>query len=132
MSNAQDLMSRELLPPAVRASLLRLMADEAGNLGPRVSLADMGTAADRAGHEGVAIGFQAPACVPAPVALQVLIFDPATGALLAQEFAYCKRPAGAYPASGNCRPSSYSQILEIKAVPAIPEWPPATSFPASP
>jgi hypothetical protein len=57
------------------------------------------------------------------VSLQVLVFDPATGALLGEEYAYCQGRLGRYPAGGRCFPTSYGQLLQIKAVPAIPAKP---------
>jgi hypothetical protein len=116
-------MGGEPLPPAVRSSLLRLLADTVSASRPDASFIDMGSVTDRAGHTAVAIGFQTPAGGPAPVSLQVLVFDPATGALLGEEYAYCQGRLGRYPAGGRCFPTSYGQLLQIKAVPAIPAKP---------
>jgi len=132
MSNALEFMGIEPLPPAVRASMLRLMADEAAARVSDARLINMGTVTDRAGHTGIAIGYEIPAGFPAPVSLQVLIFDPGTGALLGQEFAYCKGKLGAQPADGQCFATSYDQMVQITAVPAIPASPPATDPSASP
>jgi len=132
MSSSLALMTNGPLPSAVRASMLRLIADEAARRVPDARFVDMGTVTDRAGHSGVAIGYEIPAGAPAPVSLQVLIFDPGTGALLDQEFAYCNGKIGSYPARGSCFPTSYSQDLQIKAVPSIPASPPASNPSASP
>ena len=123
VNTSVELMGGEPLPPAVRASLLRLLADTVRASGPDASFIDMGTVTDRAGHTAVAIGFQTPAAAPAPVSLQVLVFDPATGALLGEEYAYCQGRVGSYPAGGRCFPTSYAQLLQVKAVPAIPATP---------
>jgi hypothetical protein len=123
VNRSLELMGSEPLPPAVRASLLRLLADTVLASGPDTSFTDMGTVTDRAGHTAVAVGFQTPAGAPAPVSLQVLVFDPATGALLGEEYAYCQGRVGSYPAGGRCFPASYAQLLQIKAVPAIPATP---------
>jgi hypothetical protein len=132
MSNSLDLMSSEPLPPAVRASMLRLIAGEAAKRVPDARFVDMGTVSDRAGHSGVAIGYEMPADGPEPVSLQVVIFDPGTGAFLGEEFAYCKGTVGAHPANGSCFPTSYDQIVQITAVPSIPASPPASNPSASP
>jgi hypothetical protein len=118
-----DLMASEPLPSAVRSSLLRLLADTVPASGPDARFIDMGTVTDRAGHTAVAVGFQTPATGPAPVSLQVLVFDPANGALLGEEYAYCQGRVGSYPAGGRCFPTSYGQLLQIKAVAAIPAKP---------
>lgn len=122
VNEALNLMSSEPLPPSVRASMLRLMADEAAQQGPDARFTDMGTATDRAGHTGIAVGFEIPEAAPIPVSLQVLIFDPGTGALLAQEYASCDMQLGASPVSGQCFLTSYSQYVEITAVPAVPVY----------
>jgi hypothetical protein len=57
--------------------------------------------------------------------LEVLVFDPGTGALLGLEYAYCNAPVEAHLATGSCFGTSYDQILEIKAVPSIPATPTA-------
>jgi hypothetical protein len=65
--------------------------------------------------------------------LEVLVFDPGTGALLGLEYAYCNAPVEAHLATGSCFGTSYNQILEIKAVPSIPATPtapPSTGIPS--
>jgi hypothetical protein len=57
--------------------------------------------------------------------LTVLVFDPDTGALLGEEYAYCNAPVQAHLATGKCFATSYDQFLEIKAVPSIPATPTA-------
>jgi hypothetical protein len=57
--------------------------------------------------------------------LQVLVFDPDTGALLGVEYAYCNAPVEAHLATGKCFGTSYDQILEVKAIPSIPATPTA-------
>jgi hypothetical protein len=127
MTSSLDLLGGEPLPSAVRASLLRVLADTAAASGPGARFIDLGTVTDRAGHTGIAIGYETlyetPAGVPAPVSLQVLIFDPGTGALLGQEYANCHGRLGSRPADGSCVATSYSQYLQIKAVSAIPATP---------
>jgi hypothetical protein len=146
VSNSQALMTSEPLPPAVRASLLRVLADSAAQGLANAHFIDMGTVTDRVGHAGVAIGYESPNEGPPGMQtwLQVLVFDPATGALLGTEDAYCKGPASSYPAAGSCTPDDYNQILQVKAVrtipappkfPPVPSWtptPPQTSTPVSP
>jgi hypothetical protein len=140
---AEDLMRSEPLPPAVRAGLLRVLADAAARGLPNAHFIDMGTVADRAGHAGVAIGYASPDSGPPDTQshLEVLVFDPATGALLGDEDAYCKGLASGYPAAGSCTPEGYDQILQVKAVqqipaapklPPVPRWTPTTPQPASP
>jgi hypothetical protein len=58
--------------------------------------------------------------------LQVLVFDPDTGALLGVEYAYCNAPVEAHLATGKCFGTSYDQILEIKAIASIPATPTAS------
>jgi hypothetical protein len=57
--------------------------------------------------------------------LEVLVFDPDTGALLGLEYAYCNAPVEAHLATGSCFGTSYNQILQIKAIPSIPATPTA-------
>ena len=57
--------------------------------------------------------------------LVVLVFDPDTGALLGEEYAYCNAPVGAHLATGKCFATSYDQILQVKAVQSIPATPTA-------
>jgi hypothetical protein len=133
-------MTSEPLPPAVRASLLRVLADSAARGLANAHFVDMGTVTDRAGHAGVAIGYESPESGPpgTQTSLQVLVFDPATGALLGQEYADCTGPTSSYPAAGSCTPTSYDQILQVKAVqtipappnlPPVPTWTPVTASP---
>jgi hypothetical protein len=116
-------MSSEPLRSAARAALLRVLADAAGASGPQARFIDMGTVTDRAGHTAIAVGYETPAGAPEPVSLQVLVFDPATGVLLGDEYAYCKGQVGSQPADGSCFPTSYAQLLEVKAVSSIPATP---------
>jgi hypothetical protein len=138
---SEDLMRSEPLPPMVRASLLRVLADSAAQGLPNAHFIDMGTVTDRAGHVGVAIGYESPDSSGPPGTqshLEVLVFDPVTGALLGDEDAYCKGPASNYPAAGSCTPEGYDQILQVKAVqtipprpklPPVPPWTPLTTPP---
>jgi hypothetical protein len=123
MGSSLALLGGEPLPSAVRASLLRVLADTAVTSGPRARFIDMGTVTDRAGHTGIAIGYETPAGTPDRVSLQVLIFDVGTGALLGQEYATCNGQVGSQPADGSCVPASYFQFLQIKAVSAVPATP---------
>ena len=52
------LMGSEPLPPATRAAMLRVLADAAASPGPQQAFFDLGSVADRAGHQGVAIAFE--------------------------------------------------------------------------
>ena len=121
--NTEDLMNEEPLPPAVRASLLQVLADSAAQGLSNAHFIDMGTATDRTGQAGVAIGYQAPD-TSGPLGdqshLEVLVFSPRTGALLGDEDAYCRQPADISPAAGDCAPEAYDQVLQVKAVPSIP------------
>jgi hypothetical protein len=143
VSLSTGLMIGEPLPPAARAAMLRVLADTAANPGPGEAFYDLGSVTDRAGHKAVAIAWEsgstglatgtsvasghasghggAVSSVQSP--LRVLVFDPDTGALLGQEYAYCNEPVGSHLATGSCFATSYDQILEIKAVPAIPATP---------
>lgn len=133
-------MTREPLPPAVRASLLRVLADSAARNLPNAHFVDMGTVNDRAGHVGVAIGYEAPEYgSPGTTDLLVLVFNPATGALLGNEYATCNAPSTAYPTNANCNAESYDQILQVKAVqkipahaPKLPQVPPFPSLTTPP
>jgi hypothetical protein len=133
VTGSYTLMAGEPLPPAVRASLLRVLADSAAQGLANAHFINMGTVTDRAGHAGVAIGYEIPDRGGVPgtqTRLEVLVFDPATGALLGLEWAYCTAPASSYPAAGSCTPSFYDQILQVKAVqtiPAPPKLPPAAA-----
>jgi hypothetical protein len=133
VTNALDLMSNEPLSPAVRASMLRVLADSAARNLPNAHFVGMGTVKDRAGHVGVAIGYEAPGNDPLGATdLQVLVFDPATGALLGNEYASCNGPSTAYPTDANCTPESYDQILQVKAVQKIPAPPKLPPVPPAP
>lgn len=123
VTNSADLMSSEPLRSAARAALLRVLADAAGASGPHARFIDMGTVTDRAGHTAVAVGYETPAGAPEPVSLEVLVFDPATGVLLGEEYAYCRGQVGSQPTDGSCFPASYDQLLEVKAVSSIPATP---------
>jgi hypothetical protein len=126
VTNSVDLMSSEPLRSASRAALLRVLADTAGTSGPQARFIDMGTVTDRAGHTAIAVGYEtspAPGSPIEEVSLQVLVFDPATGVLLGHEYAYCNGQLGSQPADGSCFPTSYAQLLEVKAVSSIPATP---------
>lgn len=131
------LMNSEPLRPAVRAELLRLMAGTVQQARWPYRFFDLGTVADRAGHRGVAIAEQVSAVTTVrggpggkPIArlvptlqpsLDVLIFDPKTGALLGWESGSCRRPVGNLAGANRlCYADGYMQYLQIKAVPAIP------------
>jgi hypothetical protein len=138
VTGARILMGSEPLPPAVRAAILRVLAGAAASPGAHQAFYDLGSVTDRAGHKAVAIAYekqenQAPAqgAASGPPAnfmessLMVLVFDPGTGALLGQEYAYCNAPVEARLATGSCFATSYDQLLEIKAVQSIPATPTA-------
>jgi hypothetical protein len=141
VSGAAALMSSEPLPPTVRAALLGVLADQAAPGRANARFLDLGTVTSPGGQAGVAIGYESPGSGPPGTHSQLLVlaFDPATGALLGQEYAYCTGAASSYPAAGSCTPSGYEQILQVSAVQAIPAapslaaaTPPRTSASASP
>jgi hypothetical protein len=113
------------------------MADAVQQLRWPYRFFDLGTVADRAGHRGVALaeeisavtsvrlgpgGRQIEHLVPANApSLDVLIFDPRTGALLGWESGSCRAPVRDLTGANRlCYADGYSQYLEIKAVPALP------------
>jgi hypothetical protein len=152
VTGAQTLMGSEPLPPAARAAILRVLADTAANPGSHQAFFDLGSVTDRAGHQAVAIAYEkqqdltttqgaAPGGPGVSIVTQgstgksrlpanfmesslvVLVFDPGTGALLGEEYAYCNAPVEARLATGSCFATSYDQFLEIKAVQSIPAKP---------
>lgn len=135
VNDAWVLMSTVPLSPAVHASVLRVLAGSAAQGLANAHFITLGTVTDRAGQAGVAIGYQAPDSDPSGTrsSLRVLVFNPATGAPLGDEYASCKVPVGSYPAAASCTPTSYGQVLQVKAVrkiPAAPKLPPVPPFPA--
>ncbi|WP_256791998.1 hypothetical protein [Terrabacter sp. Ter38] len=72
-----DLYKEQVPDPAVRAQLLRLLAS-------RTDILDLGTLRDRTGRAGLAVGVSSsqPGGLPARF---VMVFDPASGALLSYE-----------------------------------------------
>jgi hypothetical protein len=56
--NAMELMGGELMPPAARAALLRVLADAAASPGPHQAFFNLGSVTDRAGHKAVAIAWE--------------------------------------------------------------------------
>lgn len=131
MSSAFVLMTSEPLPPAVRATMLRLMAGVVAKPPAQYSYIDMGAVTDRAGRRGIAIAQVAPDFVGergygkpgSPSQLIVFIYDPATGALLGSESADCKGPVTAQNANAICAPDSYSQYLRVEAAASVPPAP---------
>jgi hypothetical protein len=123
-TDAIGLMGAEPLPPAVRGSLLQIVADIAANPGRGYRWVDLGTITDRIGRTGVAVawengGFNGPHTIE----LGVMIFDPHTGALLDTSHAGCAVDLGAVPAArGECVPYDYTELLAIKAVKQVPQY----------
>ncbi|HEV2377497.1 MAG TPA: hypothetical protein VGS19_35690 [Streptosporangiaceae bacterium] len=124
-SNALMLMSTGPLRPAVRASMLRLMAEVAVKPGQGYRWVDIGRATDWAGRTGVAIGVEQPNYAgPHIWGVQTIILDPNTGALLDVGSAGCTIKAGAIPRTrGDCVPYGYTEYTAPKAVPAYPNFP---------
>lgn len=56
--NGVGLMGGELMPPAARAAILRVLADAAASPGPHQAFFNLGSVTDRAGHKAVAVGFE--------------------------------------------------------------------------
>jgi hypothetical protein len=131
MSSAFVVMTSEPLPPAVRATMLRLMAGVVAKPPAQYSYIDMGAVTDRAGKRGIAIAQVGPDFVGergygrpgSPSLLIVYIYDPATGALLGSEDADCKGPVTAQNANASCAPDAYFQYLQVKAVGSVPPAP---------
>lgn len=73
----QEIYSQYVVPPALSASLWRVLADEPG-------VKDLGTTDDRLGRRAHAIAVQAPDD-PLMTVVTVLLIDPGTGALLGSE-----------------------------------------------
>jgi hypothetical protein len=82
---------------------------------PSISVSGEGSTG-RAGAGGLPSDFMESSLV-------VLVFDPDTGALLGEEYAYCNAPVEAHLATGKCFATSYDQFLEIKAVASVPARP---------
>lgn len=124
-TDAVGLMSAEPLPPAMRASLLQLMADIAASPGPGRRWVDLGTITDRLGRTGIAVASeQGKFNGPHTLELNVMIFDPQTGALLDTSDAGCAINIGTIPtARGECIPYDYTEFLAIRAVPQVPRYP---------
>lgn len=121
LSNALQVMQTGPLRPALRASLLRLIADVAQNPPKNFLFFVLGNLTDRAGHRGVAIAEQT-ASDTAGTSLIIDIFAPVTGALIAQEYTWCYGPAvrDVRAADLRCTPRSYGQILVIKGMASFP------------
>lgn len=129
---AFEFMTTEPLPPAVRASMLRLIADIVQR-SPR-QFAVLGTVTDRAGHRDIAVASESDeewtsepnlggwklVHIASPEVV-IYFFNPATGALLANEYARCTSRVAAFKAaSARCTLNDYEQYLVIKAVRSLP------------
>lgn len=132
--DAVSYMEEEPLPPAARAGMLRLMAGIVAKPPRHTDFVDIGAVTDRAGQPGIAIGEVEPGVQGQrsfgrpgdPSYLTVDIFDPATGALLGEEPAACSGPVTVltvHTVNEICAPDSYTQYLQIKAVPSVPPAP---------
>ncbi len=123
-TDAIHLMGAEPLPPAMRASLLQLVADIAANPGPGRRWVDLGTITDRIGRTGVAVAAEdGDFNGPHTLELSVMIFDPHTGALLDTSTAGCAINIGTIPtARGECSPYDYTEFLSVKAVAQVPQY----------
>jgi len=135
LMNALQFMSSEPLRPAVRASMLRLLADIVQR-SPH-DFAVLGTVIDRAGHRDIAIAGESneiwavSALAPSQTwvrahttatQLVVYFFDPVTGGLRAGEYATCSGHVSTFAmASARCAPNSYEQFGVIKAVRSLPK-----------
>jgi len=124
-TDAVGLMGAEPLPPAMRGSLLRLVAGIAANPGPGRRWVDLGTITDRLGRTGVAVASeQGNFNGPHTLELNVMIFDRQTGALLDTSNAGCAINIGAIPtARGECVPYDYTELVAVKAVRQVPQYP---------
>jgi hypothetical protein len=94
------------------------------------SVATSGSAGGPTSRVASGTSGQAPARGTSPLQppeLWVLVFDPNTGALLGEEFAYCSGSVTGQLAAGRCTPESYAQLLEIKAVASVPPPPPGST-----
>jgi hypothetical protein len=120
-----QVVETEPLPPGVHAAIFRLLAGVAASPGRGYRVVDMGTATDRLGRTGVAIGFEVQGgTLPGLQDVVILIFDPGTGALLDNTGGICKIKMGSIPRQrGNCVPGDYDQYNVIKAVPRLPNFP---------
>jgi hypothetical protein len=120
-----QVVEAEPLPPGVRAAIFRLLAGVAASPGRGYRVVDLGTATDRLGRTGVAIGFELQnGTLPGLQDLVMLIFDPRTGALLDETGGICKIKLGSIPRQrGSCVPGDYDQYNVIKAVPRLPHFP---------
>jgi hypothetical protein len=70
-----DLWSHQVVPPAVHATMLDILAHQPG-------LTLLGTATDRVGRPGIAVSVEDK---KGPTERRILVFDPDTGALLDSE-----------------------------------------------
>ena len=118
-------MEVEPLPPGVRAAMFRLLAGVAVSPGRGYRILDMGTATDRLGRIGVAIALEdANTWGGGLQDVEILIFDPRTGALLDRTGGNCTIKLGSIPRQrGDCMPGDYDQYNVIKAVPRLPSFP---------
>jgi len=131
LSSAWVLMASEPLPPAVRATILRLMSGVVAKPPANTSFIDLGAVTGPGGRRGIAIGDVHPEYQGergygkpgAPSSLTVDIYDPATGALIGTEFTSCKGPATAQNANAICAADAYVQYLQIKAAGSVPPAP---------
>lgn len=131
-TNAFQFMASEPLSPAVRASMLLLIADVV-----RRSSHDfvvLGTVTDRAGHRDVAIAGESDEMWAAsPLSskwahahmtstqLVIYFFDPVTAGLRAYEYATCTGRVSTFKvANARCAPNIYEEFLAVKAVPSLP------------
>lgn len=120
-----QVVETEPLPPGVHAAIFRLLAGVAASPGRGYRVVDIGTATDRLGRTGVAIGFEVQGgTLPGLQDVVILIFDPGTGAVLDNTGGICKIKMGSIPRQrGNCVPGDYDQYNVIKAVPRLPNFP---------
>jgi hypothetical protein len=131
LSSAWALMASEPLPPAVRATILRLMSGVVAKPPANTSFIDLGAVTGPTGRRGIAIGDVHPEYQGergygkpgAPSSLTVDIYDPTTGALIGTEFTSCRGPVTAQNANAICAPDSYSQYLQVKAAGSVPPAP---------
>ena len=90
----QEIYSQYVVPPALSASLWRVLADEPG-------VKDLGTTDDRLGRRAHAIAVQAPDD-PLMTVVIVLLIDPGNRGAARQRDRYCpRRPAGCHRSHGH-------------------------------
>lgn len=130
--NAFQFMASEPLSPAVRASMLLLIADVVRRSSHEFVV--LGTVTDRAGQRDIAIAGESDEMWAmsalsskwihfhlASTQLVIYFFDPVTAGLRAYEYATCTGRVSTFTvASARCAPNLYEEFLAAKAVRSLP------------